>query len=283
MEGEQGSVVEGSLPPRMDAAQPARMPAYRPGVVQRAKPPVVRPATGMARSLPMLPPPAEPPSSSPLLPRTLDGPPGAGDDGADPGSSEDLPTSTAASGPPPSSSMAAVPQPRPVERKAGIADAPVPLSQQVSSSWPQPQQPPPPPPPPPSSSSSSSLSSLSSSAMTAPAMDPAAGAAASVPVKFAFEPSRAEADVEGVNVVRRDGVLVACTLEKLIENITLPVRQDAELLDTFLLTFRSYTSPAEVVELLISRFHVAPPADAVDEPARSQWESDVLKPLRIRA
>ncbi|KLT39067.1 ras GEF [Cutaneotrichosporon oleaginosum] len=82
-----------------------------------------------------------------------------------------------------------------------------------------------------------------------------------------------------------DGVLVGGTLRVLIEKLTpvdgLPDRNFAE---SFWLTFRLFSTPADVLETFIQRFNIAaPPVVAgLGEEAQAKWAENKQKPVRYR-
>jgi|JI10StandDraft_1071094.scaffolds.fasta_scaffold174247_3 hypothetical protein len=67
------------------------------------------------------------------------------------------------------------------------------------------------------------------------------------------------------------------TLSKLVERLTLPDHGDPTFVRTFLLTYRSFTSPMELLQLMINRFYT-PIADENDMDMRRS----VQKPIRLR-
>ncbi|GJN94326.1 hypothetical protein Rhopal_007400-T1 [Rhodotorula paludigena] len=85
-----------------------------------------------------------------------------------------------------------------------------------------------------------------------------------------------------------DGHVSGGTLRCLVERMTLhDTTIDAAFSNTFLLTFRMYTTPLELAQLLWARFDLAPPRHpetgaelTVDE--MKQWTAQKLTPIRLR-
>ncbi|GAA6037621.1 hypothetical protein JCM8097_006147 [Rhodosporidiobolus ruineniae] len=85
-----------------------------------------------------------------------------------------------------------------------------------------------------------------------------------------------------------DGHVSGGTLPCLVERMTLhDTTIDAGFSNTFLLTFRMFTTPLELARLLFARFDLSPPTDpetgaplSVDE--MKQWTASKLTPIRLR-
>jgi hypothetical protein len=73
----------------------------------------------------------------------------------------------------------------------------------------------------------------------------------------------------------------AATIEKLIERLTHEAWPDPSLLNTFLLTYRTFTTHHEVIDLLTMRLSVPMPKDATQE-LRERYTSQKCIPIRLR-
>ena len=71
------------------------------------------------------------------------------------------------------------------------------------------------------------------------------------------------------------------TLTALVEQLTRHDRLDAAFNNTFLLTYRSFTTASELFELLVKRFSVQPPRNISAEDHKT-WVDRKQKPIRIR-
>ena len=71
------------------------------------------------------------------------------------------------------------------------------------------------------------------------------------------------------------------TLTALVEQLTRHDRLDAPFNNTFLLTYRSFTSATELFEMLVKRFSVQPPRGISQDNYRS-WVDKKQKPIRFR-
>lgn len=71
------------------------------------------------------------------------------------------------------------------------------------------------------------------------------------------------------------------TLRGLVEQLTRHDRLDANFNGTFLLTYRSFTTAAELLELLVRRFSIQPPAGLTREEYPT-WEDNKQKLIRLR-
>lgn len=71
------------------------------------------------------------------------------------------------------------------------------------------------------------------------------------------------------------------TLAGLVEQLTRHDRPDTTFNATFLLTYRSFISAAELFQMLVQRFNLQPPA-RLDREEMLQWEEQKQKPVRFR-
>ena len=94
-----------------------------------------------------------------------------------------------------------------------------------------------------------------------------------------------ELEVIGENVsFAENGSLIGATLEKLIERMTVSNNvQDMAIKDAFLLTYHSFTTAEEFLELLSLKWNVPPPNNEVRSNSAlfAQFEMSVLAPIRI--
>eukprot|EP01087_Luapelamoeba_hula_P024732 TRINITY_DN951_c0_g1_i2.p1 TRINITY_DN951_c0_g1~~TRINITY_DN951_c0_g1_i2.p1 ORF type:complete len:1420 (+),score=271.34 TRINITY_DN951_c0_g1_i2:114-4373(+) len=71
------------------------------------------------------------------------------------------------------------------------------------------------------------------------------------------------------------------TLEKLVQRLTYEKYPDPDFVAAFLLTYRSFTTPPELLALLIARWDVPAPRDA-NETTLAEFTKAVLEPVRLR-
>ncbi|ETN41940.1 uncharacterized protein HMPREF1541_03879 [Cyphellophora europaea CBS 101466] len=76
-------------------------------------------------------------------------------------------------------------------------------------------------------------------------------------------------------------IVKAGTLAGLIEQLTRHDRPDTTFNTTFLLTYRSFTTAAELFELLVQRFNIQPP-QGLTRDEYTMWEDQKQKPTRFR-
>jgi son of sevenless-like protein len=56
---------------------------------------------------------------------------------------------------------------------------------------------------------------------------------------------------------------------------------DTDLVATFLLTYRSFTTPEELLHFIVRRYEITPPAD-LDKEGLRLWEASEMLPIRLR-
>ncbi|KAI9695714.1 MAG: hypothetical protein M1836_006080 [Candelina mexicana] len=71
------------------------------------------------------------------------------------------------------------------------------------------------------------------------------------------------------------------TLTALVEQLTRHDRLDSDFNNTFLLTYRSFTTASELFELLVKRFSIQPPSGMANEEFQT-WVDLKQKPIRMR-
>ncbi|EPQ30337.1 uncharacterized protein PFL1_01863 [Pseudozyma flocculosa PF-1] len=78
-----------------------------------------------------------------------------------------------------------------------------------------------------------------------------------------------------------DGQVKGATLEALIARVTNHNSFDTSFNNTFLMTYRSFTTTEELLELLFARYRIAPP-DGLTEDELGVWTEKKQKPIRLR-
>lgn len=76
-------------------------------------------------------------------------------------------------------------------------------------------------------------------------------------------------------------ILKCGTLAGLVENLTRHDKLDASFNNTFLLTYRSFTSASELFEMLVKRFNIQPPF-GLNSDDMQMWIDRKQKPIRFR-
>ncbi|KAJ3103476.1 hypothetical protein HDU97_010059 [Phlyctochytrium planicorne] len=82
-------------------------------------------------------------------------------------------------------------------------------------------------------------------------------------------------------VFNMEGKVKGANLETLMERLTLHDQMDPAFLQTFLLTYRSFTASREFEALLEKRFMIQPPAGLTEEEL-AEWEKSKRHPIRLR-
>jgi len=73
------------------------------------------------------------------------------------------------------------------------------------------------------------------------------------------------------------------TIDKLIERVTYHKHYDNAYLYAFLLTYRSFTTPHELMDRLISRYNLPPPnSKTISKIEFAKWQEEVLQQVRLR-
>ncbi|KAJ1303388.1 hypothetical protein OPQ81_011580 [Rhizoctonia solani] len=78
-----------------------------------------------------------------------------------------------------------------------------------------------------------------------------------------------------------DGGVRGGTLPALVERLTMHDQMDATFIDAFLMTYKSFTSTKELVQLLIERFQIQPP-EGLSPAELDDWTERKQKPARVR-
>jgi son of sevenless-like protein len=78
-----------------------------------------------------------------------------------------------------------------------------------------------------------------------------------------------------------DGGVRGGTLPALVERLTMHDHLDATFIDSFLMTYKSFTSIRELFQLLVERFRITPPEGLTQEELE-EWTEKKQKPARVR-
>eukprot|EP01117_Protostelium_nocturnum_P009844 TRINITY_DN3510_c0_g1_i1.p1 TRINITY_DN3510_c0_g1~~TRINITY_DN3510_c0_g1_i1.p1 ORF type:complete len:948 (+),score=371.20 TRINITY_DN3510_c0_g1_i1:310-3153(+) len=81
--------------------------------------------------------------------------------------------------------------------------------------------------------------------------------------------------------IEQEKPIKAATLEKLVEHLTFPKFVDPVYAVDFLLTYRSFCTPEQLLNLLIERFDVPEPLN-MDNSEKEVYQNGVVKPIRLR-
>mmetsp|Transcript_26275 Transcript_26275/g.29252 ORF Transcript_26275/g.29252 Transcript_26275/m.29252 type:complete len:1079 (-) Transcript_26275:138-3374(-) len=81
--------------------------------------------------------------------------------------------------------------------------------------------------------------------------------------------------------VSDNGMVMYATLPKLVERVTHHISYDSSLLSPFLATFRTFTTPSELLELLKWRFNV-PPSKKTDSDTLENYHKRFKQPVQLR-
>lgn len=76
-------------------------------------------------------------------------------------------------------------------------------------------------------------------------------------------------------------VIKAGTLEKLVERLTYEKYPDTAYTQAFMLTYRSFMSPLELISMLRARYNIRPPVDG--SISEAEFLSQKLKPIRLKS
>ncbi|PWY99569.1 hypothetical protein BCV70DRAFT_223969 [Testicularia cyperi] len=82
-------------------------------------------------------------------------------------------------------------------------------------------------------------------------------------------------------VIAQDGSVKGATLEALLARLTMHNSFDASFNNTFLMTYRSFTTTQTLLDLLTQRFHILPPAGLSDDEL-TLWSEKKQVPIRLR-
>ncbi|KAG9035607.1 hypothetical protein FRB95_011013 [Tulasnella sp. JGI-2019a] len=82
-------------------------------------------------------------------------------------------------------------------------------------------------------------------------------------------------------LINPDGGVRGGTLRALVERLTLHTHRDAVFIDTFLITFKSFTTVDELFDMLVDRFNIPEPQGLTAE-ERTEWVNKKLTPIRFR-
>jgi len=98
-------------------------------------------------------------------------------------------------------------------------------------------------------------------------------------VKYTFHTEDSEDNLIFTGSSNNDGhpVIKGANLEKLVERLTYEQYHDPGLTQTFLLTYRTFTTPLQLLNILIARYNTEPRAGM----SQGEWEA-IIKPIRLR-
>jgi len=85
---------------------------------------------------------------------------------------------------------------------------------------------------------------------------------------------------EGI-VYSEDGLIKGGTMESIVQAITDPKFSSQGCLNAFLLTYRSFATPIELLKILIKRFHIKP-TRSDDPDFKAYFEDRKRKPIQLR-
>ena len=85
----------------------------------------------------------------------------------------------------------------------------------------------------------------------------------------------------GELVFNMEGKVKGGTLPALIERLTQHDTVDTEFLNSFLLTYKSFTTAEIILNIIIQRFYVTPPPDLTEEQI-AEFNEKKLMPIRLR-
>ncbi|MGP6532154.1 hypothetical protein, partial [Klebsiella pneumoniae] len=110
----------------------------------------------------------------------------------------------------------------------------------------------------------------------------ASGASTSTRRKEPEIPWFLEPDYMGDDIViAQDGSVKGATLEALMARLTMHNSFDASFNNTFLMTYRSFTTTRTLLDLLAQRFRILPPRDLTKEEL-AMWTEKKQIPIRLR-
>ena len=78
-----------------------------------------------------------------------------------------------------------------------------------------------------------------------------------------------------------DGGVRGGTLPALVERLTMHDQLDATFIDSFLMTYKSFTTIKELFQLLVERYRIAPP-EGLTPVEFQDWTDKKQKPARVR-
>ncbi|KAH7108421.1 ras GEF [Auriculariales sp. MPI-PUGE-AT-0066] len=92
-----------------------------------------------------------------------------------------------------------------------------------------------------------------------------------------LQPDYAATDI----IVNPDGSVRGGTLLALVERLTMHDFRDPIYFDSFLQTYKTFTSPEELIDLLIRRYHMQPPENLTQDQVHD-WRDKKLNVVRLR-
>jgi hypothetical protein len=82
--------------------------------------------------------------------------------------------------------------------------------------------------------------------------------------------------VDGIPLIK------AATLTKLVERLTFEEYPDPSYLQAFMLTYRSFTTPIQLLNILTARYNIPVPPTCTTAAEIRQWKEESQRAIRLR-